>query len=91
MKADAKEIKLQIWEEIIGNCVKFEIKRDQVVVILRVYYQNMRIAYQLDSKEGIILRKIGRKLVGQRIAILRTDIAAKPIVVRVASKKNSIR
>jgi len=30
MKTDAKEIKLQVWEEIIGDCAKFEVKKDQV-------------------------------------------------------------
>lgn len=86
MKTDIKEIKLQIWEEIIGNCVKFEDKKDQVVVILRAC-QNMQIAYQRNSKEGIILRRFGRKLVGRKLGILRTDIPAKPIVVRIMPKK----
>jgi len=90
MKADVKEIKLQIWEEIIGDCVKFEVRRDQLVVIFRCC-QNIRIAYQRDSKEGIILMRFGKKLVGKKLAILRTDIPAKPIVVRVIPKKNSIR
>ena len=88
MKTDIKEIKLQIWEEIIGNCVKFEDKKDQVVVMLRAC-QNMQIAYQRNSKEGIILRRFGRKLVGQKLRILRTDILAKPIVVRIIPKKKS--
>jgi len=88
MKTDIKEIKLQIWEEIIGNCVKFEDKKDQVVVILRTC-KNMQIAYQRNSKEGIILRRLGRKLVGQKLGILRTDIPAKPIVVRIIPKKKS--
>ena len=86
---DIKEIKLQIWQEIIGDCVKFEAKKDQVTVILRVCGQNVRIAYQRDSKEGIILRRFGRKLVGQKLGILRTDIPAKPIVVRIIPKKKS--
>jgi len=73
MKTGAKEIKLQIWEEIIGNCIKFEDKKDQVVVIVRAC-QNMQIAYQRNSKEGIILRRFGRKLLGRKIRILRTDI-----------------
>ena len=89
MKTDVRDIKLQAWEEIIGGCVKFEAKKDQVVVILRVCGQNVRIAYPRDSKEGIILRRFGRKLVGQKLGILRTDIPAKPIVVRITPKKKS--
>jgi hypothetical protein len=83
MKADVKEIKLEVWQEIIGHCVRFEAKKDQVTVILRVCGQNVRIAYPRNSEEGIVLRRFGRKLVGQKIGILRTDIPAKPIVVRV--------
>jgi hypothetical protein len=88
MKTDIKEIKLQIWEEIIGNCVKFEDQKDQVVLVLRTC-QNMQIAYQRKSKEGIILRKFGKKLIGRKLGILRTDIPAKPIVVRIIPKKKS--
>jgi hypothetical protein len=86
MKTDIKEIKLQIWEEIIGNCVKLEDKKDRVVVTLRTC-QNMQMAYQRNSKEGIILRRYGRKLVGRRVGILRTDIPTKPIVIRIVPKK----
>lgn len=86
MKTDIKEVKLHIWEEVIGNCVKFEDKKDQVVVILRAC-QNMQMAYQRNSKEGIILRKFGRKLVGRKVRILRTDIPTKPVVVRIMPKE----
>lgn len=81
MMADIKEIKLQVWDEIIGDCVKFEDKEGRVVVVFRCC-QHMQIAYPRDSKEGIILRRFGRKLVGQKLEILRTDIPAKPIIVR---------
>jgi hypothetical protein len=57
MKSDIKEIKLQIWKEVISNCVEFEDKKDQVVVILRTC-RNMQIAYRRNSKEGIILRNL---------------------------------
>jgi len=88
MKTDIKEIKLQIWEEVIGDCVKFEVKKDRVAVILRAC-QNMQIAYPRGSEEGIILGRFGRKLIGQKLEILRTDIPAKPIVVRVMPNKDS--
>ena len=61
-----------------------------MVVIFRAC-QSVQIAYQRNSKEGIILRKFGRRLVGQKLAILRTDIPAKPIVVRVVVNKDSAR
>jgi hypothetical protein len=35
IETDIREIKLGVWEEIVGDCVKFEVKKDQVVVIFR--------------------------------------------------------
>jgi len=34
MKTDIKETKLQIWRETIGDCVKFEAKKDQPLWLL---------------------------------------------------------
>jgi len=89
MKTNVKEIRLQVWEEVIGKCVKFETRKDQVVVIFRICGPKVRIAYPRNSDEGIILRRFGRKLVGQKIGILRTDIPAKPIIVRIMPKGDS--
>jgi len=89
MKTDVKEIRLQVWEEVIGKCVKFETKKDLAVVILRICGRRVRMVYTRDSQEGIILKRFGRNLVGQKIGILRTDIPAKPIIVRIMPKKNS--
>jgi hypothetical protein len=60
-----------------------------VTVILRVCGQNVRIAYERNSKEGIILRRFGRKLVGRKLGILRTDNPVKPIVIRIMPKEAS--
>jgi hypothetical protein len=86
---EIREMKLQLWQEIIGECIKFEAKQNQVAITLRVYGQKIRIAYDRNSKEGIILRRLGRKLVGRRLGILRTDDPLKPIVLRIMSKEAS--
>jgi len=91
MKTEIREMKLQIWQEIIGDCVKFEAKKDQVAIILRIYGQNVRITYERNSKEGIILKRFGRKLVGRKLGILRTDNPVKPIAVRIMLKEASKR
>jgi hypothetical protein len=49
----------------------------------------MQIAYPRESKEGIILRRFGKKLLGNRIAIIQTEIPAKPIIVRAIPPKNA--
>jgi len=51
------------------------------VLILRVHGQDIYISFKLDSKEGAILRKIGKKLVEQKLGILRTDSEVQSIVL----------
>lgn len=77
-----KEVKLQVWEELVGECINFEMKKDHVIVMLRVCGCVMRITYLCSSAEGMALRKFGNKLMGQKIGILRTDIPEKSVVVR---------
>jgi len=81
MTSRIKETELQVWEEIIGDCIRFEVKENKVVVVFRCC-NCMRITFPLNSNEGIILRGLGRKLVGQKLEMLRTDIPSKAIVVR---------
>jgi hypothetical protein len=89
MTSEIREADLQIWQEIIGDCKSFRIKRGKAVLILRVHGQDICISFKLDSKEGAILRRSGRKLVGQKLGILRTDSEVQPIVLRVISKEES--
>jgi hypothetical protein len=89
MTSEIREAELQVWQEIIGDCIGFRTKRGKAVVILRVHGRDICISFKLDSKEGAILRRSGRKLVGQKLGILRTDSEAQPIVLRVISKEES--
>jgi len=89
MPLRVKEMKLQIWQEIIGDCKSFRTERDKATVILRVHGQDISMSFKLDSREGAILRKIGKKLVGQKLGILRTDSEVQPILLRVISKEES--
>lgn len=86
MASEVREMKLEIWQEIVGDCIRFQATKDQVAIILRVYGQNVRIAFKHGSREGIILMKIGRKLVGRKLGILRTDNEMQPIVIRIISQ-----
>jgi hypothetical protein len=89
MTSEIREAELQVWQEIIGDCMSFRTKLGKAAVILRVHGQDICISFKLDSKEGAILRRFGRKLVGQKLGILRTDSEAQPIVLRVISKEES--
>jgi len=89
MTSEIREAELQIWQEIIGDCISLRTKLGKAAVILRVQGQDVCISFKLDSKEGAILRRFGRKLVGQKLGILRTDSEVQPIVLRIISKEKS--
>jgi len=89
MTLDIQETKLNIWQEIVGDCISFRTKHRKTTVVLRVHGQDVCLSFKLDSKEGAILRKLGRKLVGQKLGILRTDSEVQPIVLRIIPKEES--
>jgi len=89
MTREIREAELQVWQEIIGNCISFRTKLGKAAIILRVHGQDICISFKLDSKEGAILRRFGRKLVGQKLGILRTDSEVQPIVLRIIPKEGS--
>jgi hypothetical protein len=53
----------------------------------KVYGQNMRITFKRDSKEGAILERLGKRLVGQKLGVLRADSETEPIVIRLIPKE----
>jgi len=89
MTSENQETELNIWQKIVGDCISFRTKRGKATVILRVHGQDICISFKLKSKEGAILRKFGRKLVGQKLGILRTDSEVQPIVLRIIPKEES--
>jgi hypothetical protein len=86
---------LGAWEEALGTFKGFEFNEDYVVVILSLTNKNLRFSFSLDSIEAEILKKeLDQKTIGKKIALLRTDNYAKPIVIRKCvmkgtNKKNS--
>lgn len=89
MTSGIREAELQIWQEIVGDCISFRTKQGKATIILRVHGQNICLSFKLNSKEGTILRRFGRKLVGQKLGILRTDSEIQPIVLRIMQKGES--
>lgn len=87
MPLRVKETELQIWQEITGDCIEFRAERNRISLTVKVYGQNMRIAFKRDSKEGAILERLGKRLVGQKLGVLRTDSEAEPIVIRLIPKE----
>jgi len=89
MASENQETKLNVWQEIIGDCISFRTEHGKATVILRVHGQDICLSFKNDSKEGRILRKLGRKLVGHKLGILRTDSNVQPIALRIIPKEES--
>jgi hypothetical protein len=87
MTPEIPETELHVWQEIVGDCISFRTKQGKTTIILRVHGQNICLSFKPGSKEGAILRRFGRKLVGEKLGILRTDSEMQPIVLRMIPKE----
>lgn len=82
----SKEIRLQPWQEVIGKLKEIKVEGDHTTAILRYTQQvDFVISYLNGTKEAEILQSLDN-LLGQKVAILRTDILEKPILARTISK-----
>lgn len=73
------EIHLKHWHEAVDRFLGLD--RDDHWLMVRMGCGHL--AFPIDSKEAEVLGKLLKdELIGQRIGILRTDLASKPIVVR---------
>jgi hypothetical protein len=76
---ERREIRLQEWEEIVGTfrgIVKEEFR-------LSILIDNSCMVFNDESTEAqIVEEKLNRTKSGEKIAILRTDIPEKPLVIR---------
>jgi len=83
VSSHAKELQLDAWEEIVGKCNSVSIEGTKIILFLTARGQELRIAFNSESKEAIALRKIRNKIVGKKIGLLKTDDAIRPIAVRI--------
>jgi len=74
-----QEKHLKPWEEAIGKLDKVEDSETQTIALLTCTYKK-QIAIPLP-KDQPETKKL-QKLLGQKIAILKTDIPDKPIIIR---------
>jgi hypothetical protein len=74
---------------IANDCISFRTKVGKATIIPRVHGQNIRLSFKLNSRERGMLRRSGRKLVGQRLGILRTDSETQPLVLRIIPREES--
>ena len=73
--ANIKELHLRPWQEVVGTCVAASEDYGVITLILESK-QVKRFKITLDGNFD------PRRLIGEKVAILRTDNAARPFLVR---------
>jgi len=75
----SEEVHLEPWVEITGVLRSIETKK----AFLHLEIADTVLSFEIESKEASCAQeRINRNLIGRKIGILRTDIAEKPLVVR---------
>ena len=77
-----KEIQLRPWEEIRGTLSRLEADEFKISAILSCTHKDMAITFSKGSQEATILKQTLNNLLGQKIAILKTDSPQQPIIIK---------
>jgi len=78
-----EEVQLRIWEELQEILLSLEVDDYKISAILTCTSNNeMAITFSKGSKEDTLLEEALNDLIGQRVAILKTDSSQQPIVIR---------
>jgi len=78
-----KEVRLKSWEELQGTLTRLEANDYEISAIFTCTRNiDMAITFSKDSKEATILEKALNNLLGQKIAILKTDRPQQPIIIK---------
>lgn len=78
-----EEVQLRLWEELQGILLSLEVDDYKISAILTCTPNNeMAITFSKGAKEATLLEEALNDLIGQRVAILKTDSSQQPIVIR---------
>jgi len=84
-----KELHLQPWQEIIGTLKEIKTDGETTTAILTcTHNMDYSISYPNGTREAETLQTL-QNLKGQKVAILRTDIPEKPILIRLERNHSS--
>ena len=73
-----KEVYLEPWMEIVGELRSFS--SDDRYICLEI--DEKTLSYRKDSVEGLYIQeKLKESFIGKQIAVLRTNIPEKPILI----------
>ena len=76
-------IRLREWEEIVGTFKGIEKDDFSINIILK----DFKVAFNSDSTEAKIVEEaLVEAIPGEKIAVIRTDILDKPIIVRISKE-----
>jgi hypothetical protein len=77
-----KELHLQPWQEIVGTLKEIKTNEETTTAIVMCTQNTDHvIIYPNQTKEAEVLQTL-KNLQGQKVAILRTDLPDKPILIR---------
>jgi hypothetical protein len=80
---------LQPWEEATGNFADLKIEEDNIIVVLTTQ-KTLHITFPTNTPEAqTILQTLKNTPKGKKIAILRTDIPEKPILIQPLERNDS--
>lgn len=78
-----QETQLEPWQEAIGNFEALKISEDKVTLTLTHTVKNLAITFPKEAPEAqTLLQALKNTQKGTKIAILKTDIPEKPIIIR---------
>jgi hypothetical protein len=77
--SEASEIRLEAWQEFVG--IFRGIAKDEFRIA--VLFNDSRVIFNPESHEAkIVEKRLNGGFIGQRIAILKTDISERPLLIR---------
>jgi len=78
-----RETQLEPWEEAIGNFESLKITEDKVILVLTYTIKSLTITFPKESLEAkTLIQTLRNTRKGTKIALLRTDIPEKPLIIR---------
>jgi len=85
-----KQVHLRPWEEVVGTLKGIETDNQTIsAVVTCTQSLDIAITYPKETAEATILQNLN-SLLGQKIAILKTDSQEKPLIIRTLAEKAAV-
>jgi len=85
-----QETSLEPWQEAIGNLEDLKISEDRVTVTLSRIVRSFAITFPKETLEAqTLIQTLKKTPKGTKIALLKTDIPEKPLIIKPLTKQQS--